>query len=173
MSFGDPLDIADRIGLWMEHRLDSAAVQAWHDSQRDSHCPTGREDTAKAVGAVLSFLADGLTFGNLPERSVALLLVLRPDLVGGCNYCELADEIASREARIAQAVSQLRDEFPALRGGYARSRKGEVRRELHGSLRRHRVKVLERRAEIRMRRERQRIKALDDMRELDRRMGLA
>lgn len=173
MSANDALDAADCIGLWMAHQQDSEAVRAWEEAQRESTGSTGRDDAVDAIGALLRFVADGLTLGNMPERSIALLVVLRPDLVAGCSYPELADEIASDEGRIARAIAQLRDEFPALRGGYAYSRKGEVRRELHGRWRRQRVEARQRRAEIDMRRERQRIKALEDMRELDRRWGLA
>jgi len=170
----DALPFADRVGLWMDHRQDAEAVRLWEESQRNFDEAPEREDgAAEVLGAVLRFLADGLTCGNMPERALALLVVVRPDLVHGCTYDELAREVHSDEARLARGVAHLRNEFPGLKGGYHRTRTTAVRRALHGQWLRENLERRIVRAETERSRDKQRVKALADMREFDRRMGLA
>lgn len=170
----DALDSADRFGLWMELCQRREAVRQWEESQRNfDDAPEQEGDAAEVLGAVLRFLADGLTHGNMPERALALLVVVRPDLVDGCTYDELAREVHSDERRLVRGVADLRNEFPALKGGYHRSRTSSKRRALHGQWLRENLERRIVRAETERSRDKQRVKALEDMRELDRRMGLA
>lgn len=172
MSTHDGLDVADRVGLHMDHCFDRDSVRDWEQSLRE---PTASrsDDATEVINAVLRFLADGLSFGNMPERGLALLLVVRPDLVNGCSYGELAAEVGKPANALHAAVKQLRDEFPGLRGGYGYAKHSEHVRFLRGRYRRHLIEKKRTREILRRAERRHRLRALDDMRELDARLGLA
>lgn len=129
-------EFGDRVSQYIQHRHDERAVEEWLDA-RD------REETeehgAGAIGAehvlapIFRFLADGLSYGNLPHRAVAMLYVVRPDLVDGISFEQLAEEIGSSSGAIGQAVEQFRNEFPTMTGRYRPGfEKSERKRVLRG-----------------------------------------
>ncbi len=170
MSAND-LSFGERVELWRERQNDRAAIGRWEESARES---TGArsENVADAIGAVLRFLADGLSIGNLSARAVALLLVVRPDLVSGCSYAALAEEIQDTEQSIKRAVSELRDEFPSLRGGYVRGAHSSERRLLNAEFRRELIKTRSLYLRVRERQRAQARLAAREMAEFDRKLGL-
>ncbi|MBX3738011.1 MAG: hypothetical protein KF715_15055 [Candidatus Didemnitutus sp.] len=168
----DFLDAGERIEFWQGAQLDREAVRAWEESHRES---TGSrsEEAAEVVGALLRFLADGLSLGNVAARAVALLVVVRPDLVNGCSYGELADEIRDTEQGLKRAVAQVREEFPTLRGGYARPAMSSERRMLNADYRRELIKTRSLYLRVRERRREEARDAAREMADFDRKLGLA
>lgn len=121
-------------------------------TQRDRNTETSRAEEPDTVSALLLYLADGYETGSLAARAAAVLLFIRPDLVGARNYREIAHKLGVGPAALIRAVRLLRETVP-LKGGLQPPRTSQTRLLSLGQIRARRrmlwAEHLERMAEAR------------------------
>jgi len=162
-----------------KYRSDAAEFSRWRDAQRggtESDCPS---PTAELLEVVLLFLSDGYSSGNLAQRAVALVLLVRPDLMPGASYAKIADRLGCEVSSVKRCVRILREELPNFTGGGLASSQVSSNRRMALSQMRHRRRILSVEHHesflLRLRDQMSPVlkKAAQDMRDFDIKLGLS
>ena len=90
------------------------------------------EDYAAAIGRVLAFFLEGQTLGQIGMRVLVAVHKLRPDLIGGMSFQEIAAQ-AGQGRSAAHNLSEEFEQYFPIRGRLDRSELARLRyRRSHG-----------------------------------------
>lgn len=105
---------------------DLREVQKFREVDRNGPVTAHQSEEADSITALLLYLADGYEAGNLAARAAALLLFVRPDLVGARGYRQMAHKLGIGPASLIHAVRLLRQTVP-IKGGFQPARTSQTR----------------------------------------------
>lgn len=131
---------------------DAQQSEKWRQNQRNGPSQVHQSEEADSITALLLYLADGYETECLAARSAALLLFVRPDLIGARNYRGMAQKLGVNPAALVHAVRVLRETLP-FKAGFSPAKISTTRLLSLGQIRARRrqlwIEHVERMAEAR------------------------